>query len=57
MFIGRTVSVSTDAAVETPVLWPLDVQSQLIGKGPGAGKDRDTLLAQTVKNLPAMQET
>ena len=34
VFIGRT-----DAEAETPVLWPLDVKSQLIGKYPDAGKD------------------
>ena len=33
-FIGRTV-----AEAETPVLWPSDVKSQLIGKDPDAGKD------------------
>ena len=27
----------TDA--KTPILWPPDVKSQLIGKGPDAGKD------------------
>ena len=32
MFIGRT-----DA--EVPIFWPPDVKSQLIGKGPDAGKD------------------
>ena len=32
VFIGRT-----DA--EAPILWPLDVKSQLIGKDPDAGKD------------------
>ena len=52
MFIGRT-----DAEVETPILWPPDVKSQLSEKSFGAGKDRDTLVAQTVKNLPAMQKT
>ena len=31
-FIGRT-----DAKAETPVLWPLDAKSQLIGKDPHAG--------------------
>ena len=35
MYIGRT-----DAKAETPVLWPLDVKSRLIGKAPDAGKDR-----------------
>ena len=31
-FFGRT-----DA--ETPILWPLDVKSRLIGKDPDAGRD------------------
>ena len=34
MFFGRT-----DAEAETPVLWPPDAKSQLIGKDPGTGKD------------------
>ena len=34
IFIGRT---ATEA--EAPILWPLDVKSWLIGKGPDAGKD------------------
>ena len=34
-FIGRT-----DAEAETPILWPPDVKSQLIGRDPNAGKDR-----------------
>ena len=34
MFFGRT-----DAEAETPMLWPPDAKSQLIGKDPGAGKD------------------
>ena len=34
MFTGRT-----DAEAEAPILWPPDVKSQLIGKGPSAGKD------------------
>ena len=34
IFIGRT-----DAEAETPILWPLDVKSRLIGKDPDAGKD------------------
>ena len=35
MFIGRT-----DAEAETPILWPPDTRSRLIGKDPGAGKDQ-----------------
>ena len=34
MFIERT-----DAESETPILWPPDVKSWLIGKHPDAGKD------------------
>ena len=34
IFIERT-----DAETETPVLWPPDMKSQLIGKVPDAGKD------------------
>ena len=34
IFIGRT-----DAEVETPILWPPDVKTWLIGKDPDAGKD------------------
>ena len=34
IFIGRTY-----AKDEAPILWPLDVKSQLIGKDPDAGKD------------------
>ena len=34
IFIGRT-----DAEAATPVLWPPDAKSQLIGKDPDAGKD------------------
>ena len=33
IFIGRT-----DAEAETPILWPPDVKSQLIGKDTDAGK-------------------
>ena len=29
----------TDAEAEAPILWPPDAKSQLIGKGPDAGKD------------------
>ena len=35
VFSGRT-----DAEAEAPILQPLDVKSQLIGKDPDAGKDR-----------------
>ena len=34
LFIGRT-----DAEAETPVLWPPDAKSRLIGKEPDAGRD------------------
>ena len=34
VFIGRT-----DAEAETPILWPPDTKSWLIGKDPDAGKD------------------
>ena len=34
VFVGRT-----DAEAETPILWPPDVKSQLIGKDTDAGKD------------------
>ena len=34
VFIGRT-----DAEAETPILWPPDVKSWVIGKDPDAGKD------------------
>ena len=34
IFIGRT-----DDEAETPILWPPDVKSQLIGKETDAGKD------------------
>ena len=34
IFIGKT-----DAEAKTPILWPLDVKSWLIGKDPDAGKD------------------
>ena len=33
LFIGRT-----DAEAETPILWPLDAESWLIGKDPDAGR-------------------
>ena len=36
MFIGRT-----DAEAETPIFWPPDVKSQLIGKDPDAGEGND----------------
>ena len=34
LFIGRT-----DVEAETPILWPPDAKSLLIGKDPDAGKD------------------
>ena len=48
IFIGRT-----DAEAEAPVLWPLDVKSQLIRKDPDAGRDwrRWKSGQQTVRRL------
>ena len=34
VFIGRA-----DVEAESPILWPPDVKSQLLGKDPDAGKD------------------
>ena len=34
VFIGRT-----DGEVESPILWPFDAQSRLVGKDLDAGKD------------------
>ena len=34
VFIGRS-----DVEAETPMLWPPDAKSQLIGRDPEAGKD------------------
>ena len=34
IFIGRT-----DIEAETPILWPYDAKTGLIGKDPDAGKD------------------
>ena len=31
--------LQTDSEAEAPILWSLDVKSQLIGKDPDAGKD------------------
>ena len=36
IFIGRT-----DAEAEAPLLWPLDVKSQLTGKDPDTGKGEE----------------
>ena len=34
VFIGKS-----DAEAETPILWPPDAKSRLIGKDPDAGRD------------------
>ena len=34
VFVGRT-----DVEAETPIIWPLDAKSRLIGKDPDGGKD------------------
>ena len=36
IFTGRT---NAEAEAESPILWPPDLKSQLIGKHPNAGKD------------------
>ena len=45
IFIART-----DAEAETPMLWPPDVKSWLIGKDPDAGKDWDHEEKGTTEN-------
>ena len=35
--LGRT---DAEAQVQSPILWPSDVNSRLIGKDPDAGKER-----------------
>ena len=37
--INPEYSLEGDAEAEAPILWPPDARSQLIGKGPDAGKD------------------
>ena len=40
VFIGRTdAEAETPIQAETPILWPPDVKSWLIGKDPDAGRD------------------
>ena len=41
---------STDAEAEAPVLWPLDVKNQLIGKDPDSGKDWGQVEKGTTEN-------
>ena len=37
---GKSILIGrTDAKAGTPILWPPDAKSQLIGKDPDAGKD------------------
>ena len=61
VFIGRT-----DAEAETPVLWPPDAKSWLIGKDPNAGKDwreqqrmrwLDSITNSRDANLSKLQDT
>ena len=35
----RIFIIRTEAEAETPILWPPDAKSQLIGKDPDDGKD------------------
>ena len=37
--ISPEYSLKVSAEAEAPILWPLDVKSQLIGKDPYVGKD------------------
>ena len=46
VFTGRT-----DAEAETPILWPPDVKSWLIGKDPDAGKDWRQEKKGTIEDL------
>ena len=45
VFIGRT-----DVETEIPILWPSDVKSWLIGKGPNAAKDWGQEEKRTTEN-------
>ena len=45
VFTGRT-----DVEAETPILWPPDMKSQLIGKDPDAGKDRRQMEKQAAED-------
>ena len=36
---SQIIIMGTDAEAETPILWPPDAKSRLIGKDPHAGKD------------------
>ena len=38
-YINWNIHWKTDAEAETPILWPPDAKSQLIGQVPDAGKD------------------
>ena len=48
VFIGRT-----DAEAETPIIWPPDAKSWLIGKDPDAGKDRGQAKKGTMEDETA----
>ena len=37
---SRIFTGGIDAEAETPILWPPDANSQLLGNNPDAGKDR-----------------
>ena len=52
VFIGRT-----DVEAETPILWPPDVKSQLIGKMPGKIEDRRRRGRQRIRWLDRITDS
>ena len=52
MFIGKT-----DAEAETPILWPCDKKSQLVGKNPDAGKNEGRRRQQRIRWLDSITDS
>ena len=52
MFIGKT-----DAEAETPILWPRDKKSQLVGKNPDAGKNEGRRRQQRIRWLDSITDS
>ena len=44
----------TDAEAEAPVLWPPDTYSQLIRKGPDAGRDESNCVVVLSRTRPLL---